>query len=404
MRLDLGVTRSPSNIIFGEGQIKALGKITANIGKKALICTDERFAGLAIMQDILADLQANGVDVAVFKDTEAELPLDGILKCVADHQSFAPEVVIGLGGGSCLDLAKLVSLKLTYDQPLSDFYGEFQVPGPIIPVIAVPTTSGTGSEATPVAVLADPERATKIGVSSPELIPHTAICDPALTVSCPPMLTAISGVDAMAHALESYTSTRHASTPDIAMERVFVGKNAFSDMMALSAIKTIFTHLRTAVNNGDDMEARSAVMLGATLGGWAFGSGGTGAAHAIQYPVGAETKTPHGLGIGILLPYVIEYNLPSAEQDYATIARELDLADSTTSDKDAALAFLAGVRQLCADVGIPKTLKDIGVNVAPDNIDQLADMSLMAKRLVDNNPHTFDKAGALSIINKAIQG
>lgn len=402
MRLDLGVTRSPRNIVFGAGQIKALGRMTAQVGKKALICTDARFADLDIMQDILADLKSHGVAVAVFKDTEAELPLGGILDCVQAHQPFNPDVVIGLGGGSCLDMAKLVSLKLTYDQPLSDFYGEFQVPGPIIPVIAVPTTSGTGSEATPVAVLADPERATKIGVSSPELIPHTAICDPELTLTCPPMLTAISGVDAMAHALESYASTRHASTPEIAMERVFVGKNAFTDMMALSAIKTIFEHLRTAVKNGDDIEARSAVMLGATLGGWAFASGGTGAAHAIQYPVGADTKTPHGLGIGILLPYVIEYNLPSAQSDYATIARELGLADKATSDKDAARAFLEGVRQLLLDVGIPKTLKEIGVD--ENTIDQLAETSLAAKRLVDNNPHTLDKAGATQIIKNAMQG
>ena len=401
MRLDFAVMRSPNEIIFGDGQIKSLGKTTAKLGNKALICTDARFASLDIMQEILQDLSDNNIQVELFSDTEAELPLDGILQCVEQYKSFAPDVVIGLGGGSCMDMAKLVSLKLTYDQPLSDFYGEFQVPGPIIPVIAVPTTSGTGSEATPVAVLADPERATKIGVSSPELIPHTAICDPVLTQTCPAQLTAISGVDALAHAIESYASTQNSNTPNIASERVFVGKNGFTDILAMAAIKQIFTHLKRAVDNGDDLEARSAVMMGATLAGLAFGSGGTGAAHAIQYPIGADTKTAHGLGVGILLPYVIAYNMPSSQKEYATISRELGL--STTSDDAVASAdFLSALKKLFADIGIPKTLKDI--SVSEDKLEQLAEMSLNAKRLVDNNPRKFDKAGALEIINNAIKG
>src|SRR5690606_7883635 len=193
MSLDYGVTRAPARLIFGPGQRRSIGTAAASLGKRALVCTDARFADLPVMQEILSDLNAHGVQAEVFSDTQAELPLEGILACVDRYRHFSPEVVIGIGGGSCIDLAKLVSLLLVHPAPLSLYYGEFKVPGPIIPVIAVPTTSGTGAEVTPVAVLGDPGLTMKVGISSPELIPHTAICDPELTLTCPRGLTAISG-------------------------------------------------------------------------------------------------------------------------------------------------------------------------------------------------------------------
>src|SRR6266568_8143624 len=188
-----GVMRAPHAIVFGAGQRRALGQVVARIGKRALICTDERFASSAPMNGILDDLAEHGVTSLVFDGTQAELPAEGIAECVQFCEGFFPDVVIGLGGGSCMDMAKLVSLLLTHGGPMDRFYGEFKVPGPIIPVVALPTTAGTGSEVTPVAVLADIARDLKVGISSPYLIPHTAICDAELTASCPSRLTALSG-------------------------------------------------------------------------------------------------------------------------------------------------------------------------------------------------------------------
>lgn len=402
MRLDYGVMRAPSSIIFGNGQILALGHVAKGLGKKVLVCTDARFAALDIMSSIRTDLQSHGLEVEIFADTEAELPLQGILDCVAQYRAFDPDVIVGLGGGSCLDMAKLVSLLLTYDRPVEEFYGEFKVPGPIRPVIAVPTTSGTGSEVTPVAVLADPSRATKVGISSPELIPHTAICDPELTVSCPRGLTAISGADALAHAIEAYSSNARDPDPEMALTRVFVGKNGMTDFFALEAISQIAKNLRDAVQDGTNLNARGAIMMGSTLAGLAFGTGGTSAAHAIQYPVGAETHTAHGLGIGILLPYVLEFNFSDTVAPYGEIGRALGAASAQDDDLTAARAMISELRQLFADIDIPNTLQDIGVT--EESLDRMAEGAMGAARLVDNNPRKLDAAGALTILKNAYSG
>jgi alcohol dehydrogenase class IV len=169
-----GALRLPASVIFGSGQRAALGMMTAGIGKRALICTDARLGNDAQFLGIVADLKANGVEVMVYDRTEADLPIEGISACVAECGSFKPDVVLGIGGGSCMDMAKCVSILLKHGGSLRDYYGEHKVPGAIIPVIAVPTTAGTGSEVTPVAVIADTERGTKVGISSPFLIPAAA--------------------------------------------------------------------------------------------------------------------------------------------------------------------------------------------------------------------------------------
>lgn len=402
MRLDYGVIRSPARILFGPGQRRVIGRATAELGRRALVCTDARFADTPVMAEIRADLEAQGVTVEVFDGTEAELPLPGILDCVARFRDFDPEVIVGIGGGSCLDMAKLVSLLLTYEGPISNYYGEFKLPGPVRPIVAVPTTSGTGSEATPVAVLADPEKAMKVGVSDPNLIPHTAICDPELTVTCPKGLTAISGADALAHALECYSAIARPAEVDVALSRVFVGKNGLSDAIAMQAMQAIFTHLRRAVSEPENVEARAGVMMGATLAGMAFGSGGTSAAHAIQYPVGGETKTAHGLGVAVLLPWCMEYNLPAAEKPYAEIARAIGAAPAGADDATAARAAVDAVRALFADIGIPATLAEIGLPDAA--LDRCAEMAMNSARLVQNNPRPLDVAAIRHILAMAQSG
>src|SRR6218665_602391 len=176
---------------------------------------------------------------------KTSVPMDGISNCVKEYAGYKPDVVLGIGGGSCMDMAKCVAGLLQHGGLLRDYYGENKIPGPVAPVIAVPTTSGTGSEVTPVAVIADTERGTKVGISSPYLIPRVAVCDPELTLTGPPGLTAVSGADALTHAIESFTAVRRDVTPDLTVNSVFVGKNALSDVFGILALQNIFRSLRT---------------------------------------------------------------------------------------------------------------------------------------------------------------
>ncbi len=396
-----GAMRAPRNIHFGNGQRHAVGELAAGVGRRALICTDERFAATEPMRDILDSLARAGVETRVSTHTLPELPSRSIEACVEFARPFAPELVIGLGGGSCMDMAKLASLLLTHGGPASQYYGEFKVPGPILPVIAIPTTAGTGSEVTPVAVMADEARELKVGVSSPYLIPHAALCDPELTWSCPPGLTALSGADALTHAIEAYTAIRHPATPQLALQRVFVGKNLFSDIFALAAVRVLATYLPRAVRDGGDAEARAQVMVGSVCAGLAFAAAGTAAAHAIQYPVGALTHTAHGLGVAALLPYVMAYNASHCLPALAEVAGALGSPDMPTplARADDGIARLRG---LLAGIGIPRTLAELGV--AEDRLAWVAEQSMLSTRLVHNNPRPLQVDDMRAIVEDAYYG
>lgn len=394
-----GALRLPASVVFGSGQRAAIGMMTAQIGKRALICTDARMGQDAQFKAIVADIQANGVEVKVYDRTEADLPIGGITGCVEDCAGFDPDVVLGIGGGSCMDMAKCVAVLLKHGGSLRDYYGENQIPGPVAPVIAVPTTSGTGSEVTPVAVIADTERGTKVGISSPYLIPRVAVCDPELTLTCPPGLTAVSGADALTHAIESFTAARRQVTPDLTVKNVFVGKNALSDAFGLLALKNIFEALPTAVKDGANLEAREKMMLASLSAGCAFGTAGTAAAHAIQYPVGNETHTPHGMGVALLMPYVMEYNRPSSVAAFAEIARAIGL---TGTDEELSHKLIDAVAALLAEIKIPVTLKELGL--PEDKQDWTAESAIGAARLVNNNPRKLDVDAMKAITRAAFSG
>ena len=297
----LGVLRGPRQVLFGAGQRHALGTVTAALGSRALVCTDASFGATREFADLVRLLEGAGVQVTAFTEVLPDVPVHQVAQCAELAARVDPDVVVGMGGGSCLDLAKAVAVVLTHGGEPSDYYGELRVPGPVLPVVALPTTAGTGSEVTPVAVLTDPERVSKVGISSPYLIPHTAVCDPELTLGCPPALTASAGADALSHAIEAFTAVRRPVTSELATERVFVGKNELTDTYALLGVRLIAGSLQRAWSTPSDTTAREAMMLGATAGGFALGTAGTAAAHAIQYPVGAVTHTPHGVGVGALL-------------------------------------------------------------------------------------------------------
>jgi alcohol dehydrogenase len=298
-------------------------------------------------------------------------------------------------------MAKGVAVLLAHGGTPQDYYGEFRVPGPTLPLIALPTTAGTGSEVTPVAVLTDPERLSKVGISSPHLIPHTAVCDPELTYGSPPGLTASAGADALSHAVEAFTAIRRPPSADLSATRVFVGKNALADHYALLGIRLIDANLHRAWSDPGDTAAREAMMLAATAGGFALGTAGTAAAHAIQYPLGALTHTPHGAGVGALLPYVMEFNRSERIAEMADIARAMGIVGPQT-DADLADAAIDRVAELLGSVGIPADLAGLGLTEA--DLPRTAELSLNATRLVENNPRRFDAEAAERIVRCAYGG
>lgn len=389
-----GTIRPPREVIYGPGQRRALGRIARGLGRRALVVTDARLAAEADFQAMVQDLADHGLVVRVESGTLPDVPVDSALAATEAASDFAADLVIGIGGGSALDMAKCIALLLSHGGRPQDYYGELKVPGPILPLIALPTTAGTGSEVTPVAVLSDAERSLKVGISSPHLIPTAAICDPELTLSCPPGLTAIAGADALTHAIEAFTATRRPVTPHLTQERVFIGKNAISDTFALEAIRLLWRGLERACTDGADIGARAQVMQGASLAGLAFGVAGTAAAHAIQYPVGALTHTAHGQGVACLMPWVMEWNRPAIGPELAQMAEAMGL--------DGPDAVIPAIAALFARIGIPPTLAALGL--AEDRIDWVAEQSCGIERLIQNNPRPLDRADMTRLLRAAFFG
>lgn len=397
-----GALRLPRNIVVGAQQRFAIADIAAGMGSNILVCTDPRLAASEELQALVQTLESRNLTVRVFGETEAELPTPGIVACVEELKGQDIDVIIGFGGGSCMDMAKVVSVLLTHGGEPSDYYGEFAVPGPVKPVIALPTTAGTGSEATAIAVVSDPGLGMKMGISSPHIIPFASVCDPELTYSCPPSLTAATGADTFVHLVESFTAITREPTPTLAQERVFVGKNVLTDSLALDGIRLVGRSLATAYKDLGNAEARGDMMLAALYGGIVLSNAGTAAAHAIQYPVGALTHTPHGVGVGLLLPYVVRHNFSAIMPQLAQIAEALGRDTKGMDLRSSAIAGVEAIDEIIAAIELPPTLEELGVEES--DLARIATLSLNSKRLIDNNPVPLDLDAVSSIVQAAFSG
>ena len=397
-----GVLRLPRSVVVGAQQRFAIANIAAEFGTSVLVCTDSRLAVSDELQALVRSLEDRNLTVRVYGDTQAELPVPGIIACVEELKGQEIDVIIGFGGGSCMDMAKVVSVLLTHGGKPSDYYGEFAVPGPTKPVIALPTTAGTGSEATAIAVVSDPDLGMKMGISSPHIIPFAAVCDPELTYSCPPSLTAATGADTFVHLVESFTAITREPTSTLASERVFVGKNILTDSIALNGIGLVGRSLVTAYKDPENTEARAGMMLAALYGGVVLSNAGTAAAHAIQYPVGALTHTPHGVGVGLLLPYVVRHNFQAIQPQLAQIAEALGRDIRGLDERAAAVAGVEAIDEVIAAIELPPTLEALGVQES--DLAQIAELSLNSKRLIDNNPVPLDLDAVTSIVSAAYAG
>jgi len=383
---DIWNFHSAGRLVFGAGAVDHLGELTREQGcRRVLIVTDRPLVEAGALDKVRDSLVAAGLEAGLFDDGEPEPSFAAARKCLQAASPFKPDAVLGLGGGSNMDLAKLTAILLTHGGDCRDWVGDCVVPGPILPVICLPTTAGTGSEVTASGVLTDNENHIKVGILSQFLRPRLAVVDPQLTLSCPRQVTADSGIDALTHAIEAYTAVDNAAFPLPAGERtVYQGRNPLGDCLAEKAISLVGQHLATAVEQPNDLTARTGMALAATLAGLAFSNSGVALVHAMEYPVGGAVHCSHGAGNGLLLPYVMRYNLPLRRPEMARIA-ELLGEDTTGLDETAAAErAVTAVERLRARIGIPGRLRELGVR--REQLRPFAEKAASIKRILRVNP------------------
>ena len=365
--------RVPASQIFGAGAVERVADEVKRLGAaRALVITDPGVAKAGIAGRVRELLEAAGIATGVYDQVEPEPSVASVeraLEALQQSAGGAYDVLVGVGGGSALDTAKGVSLRSANPGPIQQYFGVELVPNRGLPTILVPTTAGTGSEVTPNAIFDDTERRLKAGIVSLYLFASAAVVDPDLTLGVPPAVTAASGLDALTHAIESYTAVK--ATPH-------------TDLYALEAIRLIGANLRAAVARGSDLASRYGQALGSFFAGISITNAGTGLCHAMAYPLGSAYHVPHGMANALLLPAVLEYNLPADLPKFARIAEALGEPDAGLSPRAAAERAVAAVRSLSRDVGLPAGLGEVGV--PEDALGSFVDGALSAKRLTDNNP------------------
>lgn len=354
--------------------------------QRVLIVTDPGITQLGLLNDVLPAFLSTGMGVEVFDQVVADPPEEVVLAAIRQAREMNAQLIIGFGGGSSMDVAKLVAL-LAHphsQQSLADVYGVDNAKGQRLPLIQVPTTAGTGSEVTQISIITTGET-TKTGVVSPLLLPDLAVLDAELTLGLPPAVTAATGIDAMVHAIEAYTSK--------------LKKNPLSDMLAREALRLLAGNLDEAVHNGSNREARQAMLLGSLLAGQAFANAPVAAVHALAYPLGGHFHIPHGLSNALVLPSVIAFNAPAAETLYAELAPLL-VPDCRSGDA-ASLTdqLITALSQLSPRCNLPSCLRDAGV--PEDSLEMLARDAMLQQRLLVNNPREVTEADALAIYRQA---
>jgi alcohol dehydrogenase class IV len=393
---------SAGQLVFGRNASRQLGDIAGRLKvKRLLIVSDPVLHKTGLVDRVRGPLAEAGITNEVFAGGEPEPSFRAAESCIAAARSFRPDALLGLGGGSNMDLAKITATVLTHGSSPGDYVGDDKVPGPILPLICMPTTAGTGSEVTAAAVLTDHENKIKVGILSNFLRPRVAIVDPLLTVSCPPKLTADSGIDALTHAIEAYTAVDNDTFPLPEGERtVYQGRHPLSDCLAEKAIALIGANLRQAVKQGDDVTAREGMALGATLAGLAFSNVGVAVVHALEYPVGGSTHCSHGAGNGLLLPFAMRFNLPARPKAFAAIARLLGEDVTGLSEPQAAERAVSAVERLRADIGIPKRLSELGVQAT--QLRSFAEKAFTIKRILRVNPRPVTIEDLEAILRAAL--
>ena len=376
---------SPS-IRFGDGLLDDIGAMLAADGhRNAFIVTDPGMMATGIVARAMSSLDAAGIVTGLYSDVEADPPEAVVHAAVDAARAADADMIIGLGGGSSLDVAKLVALLLPGHQALADAYGVGNATAPRLPLLLVPTTAGTGSEVTPISIVTT-GKSEKMGVVSPVILPDIALLDPGLTLSVPPHVTAATGIDAMVHAIEAYASTS-------------ANNNPISRQLAVQALGLLGGAVEAAVHDGDNRQARADMLLGSMLAGQAFANSPVAAVHALAYPIGGHFKIPHGLSNALVLAHVLRFNAVVAPGPYAEIAPAVFPALADMGPQEAAAAFAEEMADLAARCGLEARLRDVGIPA--DALDLLARDAMNQTRLLVNNPRAVDEQDARAIYQAA---
>ena len=365
--------------IFRAGAADDLGPLCAPVLPRGniLFVTDATIRGLGLAEGALASLAGAGYAVTVFDEATPDPPAPMILRAAALARESQSVGVVAFGGGSTMDTAKLAAYLARSGQSLDAIYGVDQCTDARLPLVCVPTTGGTGSEVTPISVVTK-SADEKMGVSAPQLMPDLAVLDPALSVTLPPDHTAATGIDAMVHAIEAYTTR--------------LRKNPVSDTLALEALRLLSANIRQAVETPTDITARGGMLLGSMLAGKAFANAPCAAVHALAYPLGARFHLPHGLSNALLLPAVLRFNRGAVEAAYARLG-EVIFGEASAD------ALIAGFEHLGPALGLPARLSETAITEA--DLPVMARDAMAQTRLLQNNPRAVSEADALAIYRDA---
>lgn len=380
--------------MFMAGRIQFGNGVSANVGRKVkelggtkvFLVTDETMQKIGTSEKIEKVLTGAGLTVTTFAQVEPEPSVETVDKAVALAKEHGCDVVVGLGGGSCMDVGKAVSVLVRNEGSAGKYQGLGLVKNKGIPKIVIPTTAGTGSEATFTAVLIRLSDGVKGGINDDKLYVDAAFLDPELTMSLPPSMTANSGMDAFAHAMESYTS---------------VQASPFSELFSVAAMKRIGKYLRRAVLNGHDMEARSEMLLASFLAGQGLALAGVTACHALSYPLGGMFHVSHGLSNALLLPYVARYNALAAPEKFAKVTEFLGGSTDSMTLRDAALSAAGLLDQMIDDIGVPHKMSELGKNIKPENFPEMAQKAMAVSRPMANNPRPMDQKNCIALYKEA---
>ena len=373
-------------IVFGCGSFSGLAAQVRDLrAKKPFVALDGNLAKMGMRDRIVEMFDREGMKAVLYDKVLPEPPLEQADEGAKLAQKGKCDLVIGIGGGSAMDVAKAVAVVAAHGAEAKDFLGLNKVPGPGLPTIMVPTTAGTGSEVTFTAVFVRSDLQKKEGMNSVYMYPDLALLDPELTVSLPPQPTAASGIDALCHAIESYTS---------------VIASPASEMFSLEAVALIAGNLRTCVHNGKDIEAREAQMLGSLYAGIGLANAGVGAAHSLSYPLGGKYGISHGIANTLMLPRIMEYNLPGALEKFALVAEAMGENTEGLSVRDAAMLAVEAVDNLIEDCGIATGLEELGI--PEEDFPEMARVAMTVARPLENNPRKVTLEDAIAIYRTAL--
>ncbi len=374
----------PGRLVFGNDLLPALANdVLALAPAKILVVTIDPL--LNKLSGFIDTLKQQKVEVTIYTGIVQEPSFKDFQTLMEIVTPINPDIIIGIGGGSVLDIAKLVAAQLENPQSLKEYVGIGLLQGRKKKLICIPTTSGTGSEASPNAILVDDSDNQKKGIISPFLVPDMVYVDPLLTIGVPPAITAATGIDALTHCLEAYTNKF---------------AQPFIDMYAFEGMRLIAANIVEAVKNGSNTEARSNVAMGSLLGGFCLGPVNTAGVHALSYPLGSMFHLPHGLSNALLLPFVMEFNIPAAPKRYAQVAIALGCEREST-DELTAFNGVEKIKELIAACGLPSSLETVGVT--EESIPQMAIDAMKIQRLLKNNPREITEEDAIGIFKAAFK-